>query len=535
MASPEHPCVLRRSSGVLVPLFSMPSTSSWGIGEIGDLPHLAGWLRSAGQSFVQLLPVNEMAPGQTSPYSALSAMAIDPIYISLGRVPDFQAAGGEEALSPSIAATLGAARHAARIDYSAVRRVKEPCFLASFERFKDAEWVRDTPRAAALRAFVESERWWLEDYALFRAIHAREGERPWTTWPAELKRREPRALERAARELEEQVLMHSYLQWLAHEAWQDTRGAIRPLALFGDLPFMVDLDSADVWANQALFDLDGSIGVPPDAFSATGQNWGMPAYRWEEMARADYAWLRQRARRSADLYDGYRIDHLVGFYRTYVFPAGGSKAYFTPEGQDEQTALGERLMKVFSEAGASVIAEDLGTVPDFVRASLGRLGIPGYKVLRWERHWKDVENGQPFRDPLTWPPDSVATSGTHDTEPLAVWWNQAEQDERAGVLKIPFVAQRLGSDPTLVGRPFDPALRDVLLELLFASGSKFLILPIQDIFGWTDRVNVPARVDGDNWTYRLPWPVDRLAAQPEARERAATLRRWARQYRRMGN
>jgi len=353
----------------------MPSTRSWGIGEIGDLVYMAEWLRSAGQSFVQLLPVNEMAPMQTSPYSAISAMAIDPIYIDLRSVPDFQAAGGEGSLSLTMAASLRAARQAGKVEYSLVRRVKEASFLASFARFKEAEWARETERAAALRTFIESERWWLEDYALFRAIHAREGERPWTEWPAGLRRREPGALGKAARELEDQVLQHKYLQWLAHEAWQEARRAIRPLALFGDLPFMVDLDSADVWANQGLFNLDGSIGVPPDAFSATGQNWGMPAYRWDEMARADYTWLRQRAQRSAALYDGYRIDHLVGFYRTYVFPADGSKAYFTPKGEDEQTALGERLMTIFAQAGACVIAEDLGTVPDFVRASLSRLRI----------------------------------------------------------------------------------------------------------------------------------------------------------------
>ncbi|RPJ84930.1 MAG: hypothetical protein EHM13_02685, partial [Acidobacteria bacterium] len=135
-------------------------------------------------------------------------------------------------------------------------------------------------------------------------------------------------------------------------------------------------------------------------------------------------------------------------------------------------------------------------------------------MLRWERHWKDEKNGQPFRDPLDYSPDSVATSGTHDTEPLAVWWDQAEPAERAEVLNIPFVRERLGSDPGPLERPFDPALRDVLLELLFASGSKLLILPVQDVFGWTDRVNVPARVDGDNWTYRLPWAVDRLEQEP---------------------
>jgi len=515
---------------VLVPLFSIPSSTSWGIGEISDLVPMAAWLRAAGQGGLQLLPVNEMAPGQKSPYSAISAMAIDPIFIDLGRVPEFQAAGGEKSLPRPLGAALGRARSRRRIDHAAVRRVKEAAFGMAFGRFLDAEWRRNGPRAQSLREFAAAERWWLDDYALFRAIRAREGGRPWIAWSAALQRREPVALETVRRELADAVLYHQYLQWLAHEAWQAARDLIRPLSLFGDLPFMVDLDSADVWANQDLFDLEASVGVPPDAFSATGQNWGMPAYRWDAMAGADYQWLRQRARRMTALYDGYRVDHLVGFYRTYVFPRDGSDAYFTPADEREQVALGERLLGIFAGAGARIIAEDLGTVPDFVRTSLSALAIPGYKVLRWERHWADTEAGQPFRDPLEFAPDSVATSGTHDTEPLAVWWDEAEADERAAVAEIPFIRERLGEGVDPRTAPFDHALRDVLLETLFASGSGILILPIQDIFGWRDRINVPARVNDENWTYRLPWAVDALMDLPVARERAETLARWARQY-----
>lgn len=522
-----------RTSGVLVPLFSIPSSGSWGIGEVSDLVPLAAWLLRAGQSFAQLLPVNEMAPGQKSPYSAISAMAIDPIYIDLRRAADFQAAGGEASLPPLVTGKLREARTAPRIDYASVRLVKEAAFLAAFERFKDAEWRRKTERAAAFHTFVESQRWWLEDYALFRAIHSREGERPWTTWSEPLQRREPAALRQAGAELAEQVLLQKYLQWLAHQAWQDVRKAIHPVGLFGDLPFMVDLDSADVWANQGLFDLDGSVGVPPDAFSATGQNWGMPAYNWEAMAAADYVWLRQRARRSAALFDGYRIDHLVGFYRTYIFPRDGSEAYFSPAEEEDQLALGEGLMALFAEQGARIIAEDLGTVPDFVRESLAGLGVPGYKVLRWERKWKDKKHGQPFRDVHDYPRESVATSGTHDTEPLAVWWNQADEDERTKLAAIPFIRERLGEGFDVRKAPFDDFVRDVLLETLFASGSDLLILPIQDIFGWSDRINLPASVDDDNWTYRLPWFVDRLAEEPDAADRAEALRRWTEQHGRM--
>jgi 4-alpha-glucanotransferase len=523
------PAFPRRAAGLLVPLFSIPSAASWGIGEIADLPILATWLSRAGLSLVQLLPINEMAPGEKSPYSAISAMAIDPIFVALRGVEEFVAEGGEGALSTDERDTIARARAAPRIQYAAIRSVKHAALSAAFARFRDAEWRRDTPRARACAAFVREQAWWLDDYALFRAIHTREGERAWTAWDPPLRDRDARALDRARRDLRDQVLFVQYLQWLADSQWRAARAEAGACAFFGDLPFMVDVDSADVWANQDLFDLDESVGAPPDAFSETGQNWGMPVYRWDQVARTDYRWLRQRARRAADLYAGYRIDHLVGFYRTYVFPrTSAGKPHFTPEDEAAQLALGEQVLRVFADAGSQIIAEDLGTVPDFVRASLVRLGIPGYRVLRWEREWKTDE--QPFRDPLMYPAASVATSGTHDTEPMAVWWNQALPEERAQLGHLAFLRDHLRPAFPFEKAPFDRRIRDALLESLFASGSNLVILPIQDVFGWPERVNVPALVSEENWTYRLPWPINLLQGQSEVEERTGTLNQWARVY-----
>jgi len=221
------------------------------------------------------------------------------------------------------------------------------------------------------------------------------------------------------------------VQWLAGDQWSAARGRAGDVALFGDLPFMVSGDSADVWARQDEFRMDASVGVPPDAFSETGQDWGLPVYRWDVLAERDLDWLRDRAHRNADLFDGYRVDHLVGFYRTYFRPHDGSPAQFIPDEQDAQQALGERVLSVFREPGSEIIAEDLGVVPDFVRASLGRLSIAGYKVFRWERHWHT--EGHPFRDPVEYPAVSVATSGTHDTEPLEIWWEDIPREEREAV------------------------------------------------------------------------------------------------------
>ena len=182
---------------------------------------------------------------------------------------------------------------------------------------------------------------------------------------------------------------------------------------------MVTLDSADVWSRRHDFILDASVGTPPDAFSETGQEWGLPPYDWNAARKNDYEWLRMRARRFADLYDGFRIDHLVGFYRTYVRPLDGGAPYFLPAEEREQRELGETVMRIMIDTGADVSVEDLGTVPDFVRESIARLALPGYKVLRWEPG-----------NPTTYPPNSVAMTGTHDTEPLAVWWESLTADER---------------------------------------------------------------------------------------------------------
>jgi len=505
-----------RVSGLLIPLFSMASSRSWGIGEISDLVPMSTWMRQAGQAALIMLPVSAMAEGQHSPYSALSAMALDPIYVSLADVEEFAALGGEAALDEAMRRDLAVARAAPTVDYDRVRKLKRRALELAYARFLDAEWRRQSTRARTFAAWAAGQDWWLGDYALFRALHARFA-RPWLRWDEPLRSRDARAIADARHEHADEIRLHQYVQWIAESQWRRAHRATG-LALFGDLPFMVSGDSADVWSRQDEFDLDASVGVPSDAFSEDGQDWGLPPYRWDTVAATDYAWLRQRARRHAAIYDGYRVDHLVGFYRTFIRPPD-EEPYFSPAEEPDQIALGERLLSIFAGEGARVIAEDLGTVPDFVRESLARLGVPGYKVLRWEREWK--EPGQPFRDPAAYPPASVATTGTHDTETLAEWWEGADAEEREAVGRIPALARR-GVDWGTAA--FTPAVRDALLEVLLACGSDLVLLPVQDVFGWRDRINVPATIGDDNWTWRLPWLVDTLGDQPEAAERAHWLR-----------
>lgn len=495
---------MRRQSGVTVPLFSLVSSSGWGIGEFEDLPGFAEWLGEAGQSVIQILPLNEMPPGETSPYSAMTAMALDPIYLSLPSVPDFASIGAEHALDDAERAEIDRLRRRPGIDYASVRRLKERWLRRSFDRFLQMDVPRGTPRAKRFDQFCAAQAWWLDEYALFRALHAFHDERPWSEWPKPLAAANAQAIGAIRPSLQIEVTYRSYLQWLAAEQWADARRRAWPVRILGDLPFMIAADSPDVWARQNEFRFDGTIGTPPDAFSETGQDWGLPPWRADVMAEWGFSWMRNRARRYAGLFDGYRIDHLVGLYRIYVRPIDKSREpFFDPAGETPQLLLGETLVQVLRGDAdkLEVFAEDLGSIPPFVRESMSRLGLPGLKVLRWERHWE--REGQPPIDPASFPEASVATTGSHDIEPLAATPEGASAEDR-----------------------------EAILHSLLGSGSALVLIPLQDVFGWTDRINTPAVVDDVNWTWRLPWPVEEWMLNDQAMARADELKAWTRGHNR---
>jgi len=498
-----------------VPLFALRSARGWGIGEIGDLGALCGWLAAAGHHRLQLLPLFEMAPGERSPYGAITGFALDPIYLSLADVEDFAATGGEAALAADDRAQLAALRTGAGIDYDAVRALKRRALERCFAHFVAAEWRAGTARADALRAYRAAEAGWIRDWVLYRALKEQRNEEPWTAWEPALRDREPAALDRARRGLAERRLFHCYVQWLAAAQWAAARraAAAAAVALDGDLAFMVSADSADVWARQHEFRRDATLGAPPDAFNAGGQDWGLPVHRWEVMAHGGFAWLRRRVGRAAALFDACRLDHVVGYYRMFVRPAAADPA-FEPAAEDAQRALGERLLGVVRAAAGpmAITAEDLGAVPAFVRDSLARLGVPGYRVLRWE------EDAGVFRDPREYPELSVATTGTHDTSTLATWWSdELDHAGRRALAAVPGFAALAGATA------FTPEVHETLLDGLYAAGSRLVLLPVQDAYGGRERINTPATVGPANWGYRLPWTLEELTGAP-GRELAARLR-----------
>jgi 4-alpha-glucanotransferase len=521
-----------RLAGVTVPLFALRTADSWGIGEIGDLPAFGAWMREAGIRLVQLLPLGEIAGGETSPYAALTAFGIDPMYISLGLVPDLgndvAAAVGRarvasrSAGSDSAYALLARARESRQVDYGAVRSLKQQALRVAFGRFYEGEVLAATPRAASLRAFAQHNETWLPDYALYRALKDAHAGVAWWDFSEALRDRRPKALAEARVAHAREIQFYTYLQWLAHTQWYDARARLRAIGveIMGDLPFMVGKDSADVWANQGEFRDDAAVGVPPDAFDEDGQDWGLPPYDWRVMRANDFAWLRRRCRYTASLYDRFRIDHLVGFYRTYMRPldkrvtAEGKLApgAFDPADEEQQLAHGEAVISAMIEAaregGASIVGEDLGVIPPFVRVSLPKLGLPGYKVIIWEKD--PVDGEEVFRDPARFAPLSVACYGTHDTAPMAAWWEGLGDDERRAVKKLP----GLGENASAFGQAFTPAVHEALVNLLSSAGSDLALFLMQDILGSKDRINTPATVGVHNWTYRLPATIAELRADP---------------------
>jgi 4-alpha-glucanotransferase len=510
----------RRSAGVTIPLFSIRTRDDWGIGQIGDLPKCAAWLRKAGHRVLQLLPPYELAAGETSPYGARTAFGLDPIYVSVDQVDDLERGAVDEALGADGRRDLEKLRALPRVDYAATRALKLRVLRYGFERFLSREWKRGTPRAEELAKWIERERPWAEDLALYVALRDTHGTWGWEKWPGEERHRVPHVLSRARETLATPILEHHYLQWVAHTQWMRAREAMQGLGveLMGDLPFIVCGESADVWARSWQFRRDLSLGAPPDGFTPDGQDWGLPAYDWASMLEDDLKWLRARTRHAARLYDRFRLDHVVGYFRMYVRKPG-QRGYFDPDGEPTQQAHGERVLRAMLEEAAKgnghtaeVIAEDLGVIPPFVRETLKNLGVPGYKVIPWEKD--DGPNGGTFRDPSRFADLSVATWSTHDTAPITAWWDEFTPAEKEQLEKLAAIPRAVSEDDRLTA----------LLGVLFRSTSSLTLTLVQELLGERTRINTPATVGDANWTYRLPKPIEDLERDDRVNARFERIR-----------
>ncbi|UJR78805.1 4-alpha-glucanotransferase [Sandaracinus amylolyticus] len=507
----------RRSAGVLVPLFSIRTGREWGVGEYPDLARFAKWAGDAGFSLVMTLPLLEPSPGNDSPYSSCSFFALDPLYLRIADVPELEALGGMSALTSEERALLDAVSESPRVRHADVRRLKDGVLRRCFERF-ERDVDASSERRAALARFVDEHGHWIHDYALFRTLKERFPQ-SWRDWPLEVRDASPERRAELRREHAREIAYRTWLQHLAFGQHQAARreAAAAGVALGGDEPFLVADDSADVWARKDRYRFDATVGAPPDAFSADGQEWGLPPYRWERIAEEGYELFAQRGRHTAQLYDLIRIDHVVGLYRTYHRPIDKSAHYFWPQHEPQQRAQGEAVLRAFASSGTELIAEDLGVIPDFVRASLKELGIPGYRVLRWE---KDHDR---FRDPAAWPELSVATTGTHDTESSIEWWDALPEWERNQARRIP----QLADVPAERARKYGEEVHAALLDAVYRSPSRLALLPVQDVLALRDRVNTPNTVGPENWSWRMPWTISVMEEDAIVRGRRRQLRRLA--------
>jgi 4-alpha-glucanotransferase len=534
--APSRPGTGPKIAGILVPLFSVRTARSLGIGDIADLVELARWSLDHGHRLVQLLPLGDLPEGETSPYSAATSFGIDPMYIAVDQLEDVSDDERHALIGPDAEQTIARVRAASNVEYGTVRAIKRRILRAAFERFAVTEWETNGARAERLKKFMEEHRAWLDGYALYRALKARYAENWWRGWPAGIRDREPSALERVSRELGREALLHAYIQWIAHSQWADARRAVNAMGveLMGDLPFMVGVDSADVWSGRKDFFVDATLGVPGDALAPEGQDWGLPAYDWDAMDKDDLAWVRRRAIHMGSLFDRFRVDHLVGYYRMYVRPrpapdgSGGGAPHWMPSEEPAQIARGEKVLTALLSSSRSVrahvIAEDLGTIPPFVRESLARLSVPGYRVMMWERD-NDV-----YRDPASYPYVSLATSGTHDTVAMATWWETMTFNERRHALsEIPSL-RAVAHDRDV--DQLTPRVHDALLDALYGAGSELTLLPIQDLWGVKDRINVPGIVGQQNWSWRMPMTLDELRRDARIAQRMHVARDIAKRHRR---
>ncbi|CAN5818796.1 4-alpha-glucanotransferase [soil metagenome] len=494
-----------RLAGVTVPLFSVRSTRDWGIGEIADIPAFGRLAKDAGFGLIQILPPHELAAGESSPYGARTGFGIDPSFLSIDVVAKAEAIDPAELVDEARLGELIRLRALPHVDYVAVRALKMPVLERLFARFLARDWEKKTPRARALSGFLEREAGWEDDLALYVAIREEQKEHGWETWPMPLRLRDPASLAETRARLLQRVLFHGWLQWHAFTQWDEARTALAAdkVLLMGDLPFVVCRESADVWAHGRLFRKDRTLGAPPDGFTPEGQDWGLPPYAWDDLARQDYAWLRARARHAAKLYDAFRVDHVVGFFRQYVREPK-MLGVFDPKEESAQAKNGNATLSAMKEAarGAQIVAEDLGVIPDFVRKSLDALGLPGYRVLPWEKE----KNGA-LRDPKDFPELSVATWSTHDTAPLRAWWPELPPADRKAFLALAKTDDSASADDR----------EAALFRLLFGARSDLALVLAPELFGETTRINEPGQIGPQNWSYRIPCAVDDLDAATKTR------------------
>ncbi len=442
------------------------------------------WLREAGQTCWQILPLGPTSYGD-SPYQSFSTFAGNPYFISLEELTK------EGVLTKKECQSADFGKRADDIDYEKIYKNRYPLLHKAYERSRiseDPDYV----------CFAEENRWWLADYALFMAVKERFGGAPWTEWAEDIRLRRDYAMDYYRRELYFDIEFQQYLQYKFFSQWKKLKAYAneKGIQIIGDIPIYVAMDSADAWAHPELFQLDernmpaAVAGCPPDGFSATGQLWGNPLYRWEYHKSTGYDWWMSRMWFCFQMYDVVRIDHFRGFDEYYSIPYGEETAvnghWEKGPGIDLFRCMEQRLGK------HQVIAEDLGYVTDSVRKMVQESGFPGMKVLEFAFDSRDSGSASDYL-PHNYAENSAAYTGTHDNETIAGWFRSITDEER-----------QMARDYLCDQHTPAEELYKSFIALVMRSRSDLCIIPMQDYLGLDNqsRMNQPSTL-GKNWKWRL--------------------------------
>ena len=517
-------------AGVAVPVFSLRTEDSFGVGEFNDIKKLVDWAVEAGQSVIQLLPINDTTMTHTwqdsYPYNAVSSFALHPQFLHL------PAAGvRKDAKYKALKAELEALP---QVDYEKVNEAKTALLRKVY-----ATKGKEAMQSQAYHDFVAANAEWLMPYAAFSVLRDLNGTCDFAQW-GEFAEYRVRKVDAFAADHVDEVNFYCWEQFLLdaqlHEAvaYAHKRG----VALKGDLPIGVSRQSVDAWQHPDLFHLDSQAGAPPDAFAEDGQNWGFPTYNWEKMAEDGFGWWKARMRKMAEYFDAFRIDHILGFFRIWEIPVpykSGLMGHFNPalpysgeelrnrgfnpvntgdtdvlfrHNQFWKESAYRKLPALLRTTGMLCCGEDLGMIPASVPETMADLDILSLEIQRMPKDPKDT-----FADPARYPYSCVCATGTHDTSPLRAWW---EEDRALTQKYFNEVLHCAGDAPFYC----EPWVADLIIGAHLKSPAMLAILPLQDWLATDgtvryagnpadERINVPA-IPRYYWRYRMHCTLESL-------------------------
>lgn len=475
---------MNRTAGILMPIFSLPS--KYGIGCFSkEAYHFIDWLKEAGQCYWQILPLVPTSYGD-SPYQSFSTYAGNPYFI------DLEALIEDGLLTNEECDAVDFGQESTSIDY-------EKLYYGRYKLLRKAYERADVGNNDDFKWFIGENAWWLNDYALFMALKSFFGGSSWTEWPQDIRLRYGYSMDYYNEQLYYEIEFQKYMQFLYQKHWYALKQYANEngIQIIGDIPIYVAMDSADVWANPELFQLDENnipiavAGCPPDGFSATGQLWGNPLYRWDYHKETGYRWWMNRLRYCFSFYDIVRIDHFRGFDEYYSIPYGESTAM---NGSWQKGPGIDLFWKMWEVLGPQkVIAEDLGYMTDTVKQLVDASGFPGMKVLEFAFDSRDSGNASDYL-PHNYCENCVVYTGTHDNETIQGWLKNITPEELA------MVREYLCDELT----PLDK-LHHSMIHLAMRSVAFMCIIPIQDYLGLDNsaRINHPSTLGGNNWKWRI--------------------------------